>query len=106
MIIRGRRLPRASFGALVRAKRLTSQHFVVSLAPVARGGVAVVVPKKVAAHSVDRHLLKRRVLSVLAPWARPHTALVVHAKTGSPALPFAALKRELEGLLGKLHLPT
>ncbi len=102
MIPRARRLPRAGFGALVRAKRLSSPHFTVSAAPTPRGGGAVVVPKKVAPRSVDRHLLKRRALTILAPWCRPHLALVIYAKAGSPFLPFAALRNELTSLLGKL----
>jgi len=106
MIPRGRRLPRASFPALTRAKRLSSEHFGISAAPAARGGCAAIIPKKVVPRSVDRHLMKRRILSVLSPFFRPHVALVVYAKAGSPTLPFAALRREIEGLLGKLHLPV
>jgi len=64
--------------------------------------MAVVVSKKVAQRAVDRHLLKRRILSVLARHSYPHTALVVFAKAGSPALPFPILKKELEELLHAL----
>ncbi len=99
---RGRRLPRAAFPALLRAKRLSSPHFGVSVASAPRGGCAVVIPKKAVPHSVDRHLLKRRVLSVLKKWYAPHMALVVYAKNGSSTLPFRIIQSELEALLGKL----
>lgn len=103
---RGRRLPRAGFDALVRAKRLSSQHLSLSVAPTKSGGCAVVVSKKVAPRSVDRHLIKRRILSVLMPLCKPDTALVVYAKAGSARLPFSTLKQELLALLGKLEQTT
>ncbi len=64
--------------------------------------MAVVVSKKVAARAVDRHLLKRRIMSVLARHDYPHIALVVFAKAGSPKLPFPVLRQELEKLLHAL----
>lgn len=57
------------------------------------------VSKKVSKLSVGRHLLKRRVLSVLKPWCLPTRALIVYARPGSQTLPFPVLKQELEELL-------
>lgn len=59
------------------------------------------VSKKVSKLSVGRHLLKRRVLSVLRPWCLPARALVVYARPGSQTLTFPILKEELEGLLAR-----
>ena len=104
MLSRGRRLSRAGFSLLGRVQKRSSAHFGVSFASVdAAGGCAAVVPKKVAARSVDRHLVKRRILSIVKPWCVPHRVLVVYAKAGSPALPFKAVKAELEALLGTLE---
>jgi RNase P protein component len=106
MIPRARRLPRAGFATLARAKRLSSPHFSISIAPAPRGGLAAVVPKKVAARSVDRHLLKRRIFSVISPYFLPHRVLVVHAKAGAAGIPFPSLRAELTALLDTLHKPV
>ena len=67
--------------------------------PAKEGGCAAVISKKVARRSVDRHLLKRRMLSVMKEWCVPGSYLVVYAKGGAPSLPFKALKEELASLL-------
>ncbi len=59
------------------------------------------VSKKVSKLSVGRHLLKRRVLSVLKPWCLPTRALIVYARPGSQSIPFPALKQELEEILSR-----
>ncbi|MBY0110909.1 ribonuclease P protein component [Patescibacteria group bacterium] len=86
--------------------RAASTHFSLTLAPAApgHGGCAVVVPKKVARLSVSRHLLKRRILSVMKPWCSPDFALVVYARTGTSSLSFKDLSHELSSLLTRaLH---
>ncbi len=65
--------------------------------------MAVVVSKKVARRAVDRHLIKRRISSILAKHPLPHLAVVVYAKAGSLSLPFPILQEELEGLLHGLR---
>jgi ribonuclease P protein component len=105
MIRRARRLPRAGFTALKRAVRRSAPHLTLSVSPAPRGGLAVIIPKKAVGRSVDRHLLKRRILSLIAPYFMPHTAIVVHAKAGAAALPFPALKAELTTLLATLERP-
>ena len=61
----------------------------------------MVVAKKVARLSVSRHLLKRRVLSIIRPWCAPDRALVLYARPGSQMLPFPALKEELTDLMAR-----
>lgn len=100
MVPRRQRLSRRTFPQALGA-RATSEHFSIAAAPAApgHGGCAVVVPKKVARLSVSRHLLKRRMLAVMRPWCSPDQALVAYARSGSSALPFAAIKTELSSLL-------
>lgn len=57
------------------------------------------VSKKVSKLSVGRHLLKRRVLSVLKAWCLPTRTVIVYARPGSQTLPYQALKEELTELL-------
>ena len=61
--------------------------------------MAVVVPKKVAKLSVSRHLLKRRVLSLLAPWYSPTRAVLIFARPGSKELDYPTLAKEITDLL-------
>ena len=102
MIPRMMRLSRAHFAPTGPEKRLVSSHFSLSLRlNQTEGGCAVVVSKKVARLSVSRHLLKRRVLSIIRPWCTKDRALVLYARPGSQALPFSVLKEELEELLAR-----
>lgn len=96
MLPRRRRLSRPGFSALRSAKRASTAHFLVLLAKVpGKGGVAVVVPKKVASRAVDRHLLKRRIMATLHSFETPGIALVVHAKSGALTLPYQTLRTEV-----------
>jgi len=102
MISRKLRLSRAHFAPTGPEKRLASSHFSLSIRENQdQGGCAVVVSKKVSRLSVGRHLLKRRVLSVIKPWCLPTRALIVYARPGSQTLPFPVLKTELEELLAR-----
>jgi ribonuclease P protein component len=101
MLPRARRLPRAGFAALSRARRLDSPHFKVAWSLGVRG-CAVVVPKKVAPRAVDRNLLKRRVLALVAARYRDGGALVVFAKPGSRGLSMNSIRQELEPLFATL----
>ena len=57
------------------------------------------ISKKTAKLSVSRHLLKRRMLTVLRPWCSPSLSLIVYARAGSSALSFRELSQELEELV-------
>lgn len=96
------RLSRAHFAPSGPEKRLASTHFSLSVREAQEnGGCAVVVAKKVAKLSVSRHLLKRRVLSVVRPWCLATRALIVYARPGANTLPYPALEAELTELLSR-----
>lgn len=102
MVRRTLRLSRHTFPAHNEGNRFSSAHLSLVCGPAVRGGgCAVVISKKVARRSVDRHLLKRRLMAVLLPWCARDRFFVVYARTGSQTLPFHALQHELEGLLMK-----
>lgn len=61
--------------------------------------MAAVISKKVAKKSVDRHLLKRRILEILRPQVSSSRSLIVYARAGASTLPFQALKQELTELI-------
>lgn len=99
MLPRRLRLSRAGFPDSRGAFRAASAHFSLAWGPAKAGGAAAVVSKKVARRSVDRHLLKRRMLEVIRPYASPGYSLVAYAKAGSLGLTYAAVRSELEPLL-------
>lgn len=100
MLPRSRRLPRAGFEQIAGLQRSASRHFSISyIASAPLSGGAVVVSKKMAKRSVDRHQLKRRIKAVMKPWCLPGRVLIVHARSGASTLPFVELESELTGLL-------
>lgn len=99
MLPKSLRLTRQDFPDTRSLKRVTSPHFSVSYGDAPKGGVAVVVSKKVARLAVSRHLLKRRVLAILRPYASEKRLLVVHARAGAGTLPSPELKEELLSLV-------
>ncbi|MEK7601876.1 MAG: ribonuclease P protein component [Patescibacteria group bacterium] len=103
MLPKRKRLSRAAFKTLGPSKRLTSEHFSVSVHDTGSGRASAVVSKKVAKRSVDRHLLKRRMLAVITKHLLPHHSYVVYAKLGSERLPYNSLSKELSELLTKLR---
>ncbi len=80
------------------AKRVNTTHFSVTTSP-AGVGCAVVVSKKVAKSSVQRHLLKRRVREAVAPFCDASSALIVYARAGAASLPYSEIVAELSSLL-------
>lgn len=103
MLPRRRRLTRRTFALPGHARRAASSHFSASAAPAnALGGCAAVVSKKTARLSVDRHLLKRRIFSVMRPWCTGAFSVIVYARAGSSSLPFQKLQAELKDLLARL----
>jgi ribonuclease P protein component len=107
MLPRTKRLPRAAFAGLLRkGKRSETEHFSGIFASThPEGGCAVVVPKKAAASSVVRHLIKRRVMAVIRPSCAPGRALVITARSGAAGLSYKALAEEVSALLATLGVP-
>lgn len=101
MLPRRLRIPRAAFPDGRQGNRASSSSFSLVSTPSPRGGAAAVVSKAVAKRSVDRHLLKRRILAILRPFVRGDRHVVIYAKKQALTLPFSALKDELAGLLTK-----
>lgn len=102
MIPHEMRLSRAHFAPLGPETRAASTHFSISLRNAdGTGGCATVISKKVAKLSVSRHLLKRRMLSVMKDYCTKNMALIVYARPGAAALPYPELKTELSELLSR-----
>jgi len=102
MIPRSLRLTRKGFEHTRGLRRTASPHFALSYGPAdpsQGGGSAVIVPKKVVKSSVGRHLLKRRVRSVLRSWSSKDRILIVFARSGAADLTFQELEHELSSLL-------
>lgn len=100
MLPRRARLSREGFDSLAKARRFSTRHFSLSVEENGPfSGVGVVVPKKVARFAVGRHLLKRRIYSILADFQNSSRALAVFVRPGSNALSFEELKQELLELL-------
>ena len=106
MLPRTLRLSRAGFTRAGRLMRAQSAHFSISYGTSAEAaGTAVVVPKKVAKKSVDRHRLKRQMRAVLLPYSSASRVLIAYAKPGAPLLSYQDLHQELSTLIEGI-LPT
>jgi ribonuclease P protein component len=83
------------------SKRSVSAHFsaTCSLAAV---GCAVVVSKKVAKSSVERHLAKRRIREATRDFCNDTKAVIVYARSGAASLSYEAIVEELTPLLQKI----
>lgn len=82
--------------------RAASAHFSISVRKTdGNGGCATVISKKIAKLSVSRHLLKRRMLSVMKGYCAKDTTLIVYARPGASSLPYQELKTELTELLSR-----
>lgn len=101
MIPRRQRLTRARFPAGRLPGRGVSPSLSISFGPAKAGGLSVVVGKAAVKRAAARHLLKRRLLSVLRPWYAADRSLIVYAKKEAATLPFSALKEELTSLLAR-----
>lgn len=104
MLPRRLRLTRAALIPTGKELRATSPHFSISVRPTPSGS-AVVVSKKTEKTAVGRHRLKRRIYSILAPYASGGAGIVVYARKGSPLLSFKELSQELEQALARLLGP-
>ncbi len=99
MLPRTKRLSRDTFSTVATGKRAISAHFSVTVRATPVGQAATVVSKKVAKKSVDRHLLKRRILEVATPFVRPGCSFIIYTRAGAASLSYPALKKELVELL-------
>ncbi|KND50104.1 MAG: ribonuclease P protein component [Parcubacteria bacterium C7867-008] len=100
MLSRSNRLPRAGFEQNTGLRRTASRYFsmaYIQSAPISGG--AVVVSKKVAKKSVDRHQLKRRIKAITKPWCVSGRVIIIHARPGAAELPFSEMEVELTTLL-------
>jgi ribonuclease P protein component len=100
MLPRLLRLSRQGFENARGLRRTTSPHFSISYGHTpGQGGSAVIVPKKVIKGAVTRHLLKRRVRAILAPWSDKELTLILSARKGAAELPYPELQDELSSAL-------
>lgn len=102
MLPRGKRLSRDAFAATARGKRAISAHFSITTTLSEHGRAAVVISKKVAKSSVDRHRLKRQIVEILHPYVVPGRSCIIYARAGSTALSYQQLHTEITTLLDSL----
>jgi len=101
MIARRNRLARADFPTLLKSgKRAFSEHFSIIYSDVVCG-YAVIVSKKIIKTAIGRHLIKRRVFSILCANTTPR-GCVVFAQKGAQELSFSKIKKEINLLLGDI----
>lgn len=93
------RLKREDFNTLKGGKRTVTEHFSCTSYPSPLLKVAVVISKKVAKRAVDRHLLKRRIHSVIHKKSPPAGVYNIYARKNSPTLTYAHIEEEIATLL-------
>lgn len=108
-----KRFPRALFpSALKTGRRFSSPHLSIivpktGIPPLSAQGYAVVIPKKIAHLSVERHKIKRRILEALR--TLPLTgqslppALIVFPKSSVSSVSYKDIQIELASLLSKIQ---
>jgi ribonuclease P protein component len=97
MFSKRKRLARGDFNVAKTGRKIHGKHFLIVIPHEAKG-YAVVVSKKTAKLSTERHLLKRRVLAALRSLPLP-PGLVVFTKDSALELSFSDIKTELATLL-------
>ncbi len=105
MLPKKQRLTRREFDALLRSgRRVSGTTLTVVYRPGAALKCGVVVGKKTARKAVARHLLRRRIFSILRgeqPLAPLHLAVLT--RSAASTLSFEALTVELRTLLGRVR---
>lgn len=96
------RLSRDTFSKLGRSRSVSGTYVSVVFGESRAGGCAAVVSKKVAKGAMRRHLVKRRILSVVKPYCTHSRYLVVYAKMGADTVSFKELSSELTNILSNL----
>ncbi|MBU0749892.1 ribonuclease P protein component [Patescibacteria group bacterium] len=105
MLPRHSRLSREGFDALMRARKTSSSHFAIAHQENSLySGCGVVVSKKVARLAVSRHLIKRRIYSILKPFCTETRALAVFVRPGAKDLSFSEIEEELTALLKEARI--
>ena len=99
MVPRKNRLQRADFTTLSKGRRYSTDYFSCTQLPYSTLKVAIIVSKKTAKSSPDRHLLKRRVSSVIEQNPPPPGLYSIFARKGSPLLSYAQIEKEISTLL-------
>lgn len=103
MLPRKNRLQRPDFTLLASGKRFSTEHFSCTQKDSDTLKVAIVVSKKTAKKSPDRHLLKRRVSAVLEQNPPPPGLYNIFARKGSQLLSYQEIKTEISTLLRLPH---
>lgn len=93
------RLKRDDFKTLVGGKRTITEHFSCTSHPSTLLQVAVVISKKVATRAVDRHLLKRRIHTVIHKKSPPAGVYNIYARKNSHTLTYSQIEEEIATLL-------
>ncbi len=104
MLPKDRRIPRKSFGDLMRfGQRSGSKNFSLSTVNSDKARLAVSVSKKVAKRAVVRNTVRRRVYSATRNLISrlPNKLFLIIAKPGADKIRGEALRAELAGLLLK-----
>lgn len=99
MLPKENRLKREDFNTLKGGKRIVTEHFSCTSHPSPVLKVAVVISKKVAKRAVDRHLLKRRIHSVIHKKSPLAAVYNIYVRKNSPALTYAQIEEEIGALL-------
>lgn len=103
MLKRSHRPSREAFSRVSLGKgRSATEHFSLTYSPSGAPGCAAVVSKKVERRSTGRHLLKRRMLSVMAPYCKGEASFIAYARKGSETLSYQKLAEELSSLLKRV----
>jgi ribonuclease P protein component len=109
MFPRSLRLSRAGFENSRRLPRTATPHFSLSYGRLPNAaGIGIIVPKKVAKSSVERHLLKRRIREIIREASKLQklsgATLIVTARKGASTLHINELKDELSGAIKAILL--
>lgn len=103
MLPRLLRLSRKGFEQNRGLLRISSPHFVISYGPAqGEGGTGIIVPKKVIKGAVARHLLKRRIRTIVSPWSTKDRILIISARKDAHALPYQELEHELSSAFSSI----
>ncbi len=111
MFPRSLRLSRTGFEHSRKLPRTTVPHFSISYGHLPNAaGIGIIVPKKIAKSSVERHRLKRRVREIVRENI-PHThlsgaTLIITARIGASTLSYNELKDELSKAFEAILLET
>jgi len=99
MLPRRNRIHRTDFSATNKEKRTTTEHFSCTRADSLTLKVGIIISKKTAKKSTDRHLLKRRISAVVEKIKPQKAKYMIYARKGSETLTYAKIETEITKLL-------